>query len=147
MPFVVLTQNIWQCKSNLSKHTTVMSHLILALYQWPLTGLAVHHINHPPSAVLWRGIRGGWRCFKRKWQVDAWVLKLGLPMGACWLLSAWLCCHLPQPFDCQPPNLPTPHSLFHLPSSSTSTPVCPLSPIRLQRPLSSWSWWHLSAER
>lgn len=145
MPCIGPSQNIWQCKSNPSKHATVMSRLILGLYQWPLTGAAVFHVRHPPSAVLWRGIQGGWRGFKRKRQVDAWVLKLGLPMGACWLHSAWLCCHLPQPFDCQPPYPPIPCSPS--PSSSTSTSVCPLSPMRQQRPPSSWGWWHLSAER
>lgn len=52
--------------------------------------------------------------------MDAWVLKLGLPMGACWLYSAWPCCHLPQPFDCQPPNSPR-------------SPLHPLQSISLQQ--------------
>lgn len=76
-------QNIWQCKSNLSKHATVMSRLILGLYQWPLTGVAVLHVSHPPSAVVWRGKRVGGGGFKRKRQVEGlgaetWIADGGL---------------------------------------------------------------------
>lgn len=59
-----MPQNIWQCTSNLSKHATVMSGLILGLYQWPLTGLLC------PTSSEGGGLRGNDRWTHGCWNLD-----------------------------------------------------------------------------
>lgn len=63
--------------------------------------------------------------------MDTRVLKLGLPMEACWLYSAWPCCHLPQLFDCQRPNSPPsppPSPAAHLPPAALTLLSAPSHP-------------------